>query len=54
MKDNELTAKKPFRFLRPHEFAALTQEEKAKYLQQAIDAVKRGDPLDDLPAKDPH
>lgn len=45
---------KPFRFLKPEEFAALKQEEKAKYLQQAIEAVKRGDPLDDIPAKNQH
>ena len=43
-----------FRFLKPHEFAALSQDEKAAYLQQAIEAVTRGDPLDDMPVKERH
>ena len=40
----------PFRFLKPEEFAALTAEEKAKYLEQAIKAAKGGAPVD-VPGK---
>jgi hypothetical protein len=52
MMEKESNKKPPaFRFLRPREFAALTQAEKAKYLSQAIDAVRGGAPLDDMPDK---
>jgi hypothetical protein len=37
----------PFRFLTHEEFAALSQDERIKYLKQAIDALKAGRPLDD-------
>ena len=44
----------PFRFLKHEEFAALTQEERIKYLQSALEAIKGGHPLDDLPINDPN
>jgi hypothetical protein len=46
--DQESAKKKqlPFRFLKPEEYAALTPEEKAKYLEQAIKAAKGEVPLD--------
>jgi len=47
-------AEAPFRFLRPSEFAALTQDERIRYLQQAIEAVKSGRPLDDMPTRERH
>jgi hypothetical protein len=40
-------APSPFRFLKPHEFAELKQEEKLTYLQQAIEAVRSGRTLED-------
>ena len=56
MKKEVQKARAAFRFLKPNEFAALNQEEKARYLQRAIKAVKSGHPLDDLPIDDekPH
>lgn len=44
----------PFRFLSHEEFAALSQEERAKYLRLALEAIRGGHPLDDLPSKDRH
>lgn len=41
-----------FRFLKPKEYAALTAAEKARYLQQALEAIKSGAPLDDLPLRE--
>jgi len=44
----------PFRFLRPEEFAALTQQERIDYLKQAIQAVTTGRPLlEGIPPKEP-
>ena len=41
-----------FRFLKPKEYAALTDAEKARYLQQALEAITSGAPLDDLPLRE--
>ncbi len=35
-------SEEPFRFLKPHEYAALTQEGKVIYLKQAVEAIKGG------------
>jgi hypothetical protein len=43
-----------FRFLTQKEFAALTTDERIKYLERALEAIKGGHPLDDLPIKDRH
>ena len=47
--DKESTKKNPasFRFLKPHEFAALTPHEKSAYIQRVIDAAVSGAPLDE-------
>ena len=44
---------KPFRFLSREEFAALaSQEERIKYLELAIEAVRTGAPMETMPIKD--
>ena len=43
-----------FRFLRHDEFAALSQEERNRYLRLALEAIKNGHPLDDLPTRKGH
>ena len=45
----EQTGKKtlpPFRFLKPEEYEALTQDERAEYLRSALKALKDGRPFD--------
>jgi hypothetical protein len=42
----------PFRFLNHEEFGALSQAERIKYLQLAIEAVKSGAPMQTTPIKD--
>lgn len=46
-------AEEAFRFLKHEEFAALSREERNRYLQRALEAIRSGHPLDDLPTKDP-
>jgi len=36
----------PFRFLKPEEYEALTQDERAQYLKDALKALKAGRPFD--------
>ena len=43
-----------FRFLSQKEFAKLTTDERIKYLEQALEAIKSGHPLDNLPIKAGH
>ena len=50
----EARTRPPFRFLSHPEFAALSQDERIKYLQQAIEAVKSGIPFENMPTKDKH
>jgi hypothetical protein len=51
MMDQETTQSPPpaFRFLNSDEFAALTQDERIQYLRDALEAIKIGVPLDDMP-----
>ena len=42
-----------FRFLSREEFATLSMFERARYLQRAIEAIREGHPLDDLPIRVP-
>jgi hypothetical protein len=36
----------PFRFLKPEEYEALSQDERAEYLKNALEALKAGRPFD--------
>jgi hypothetical protein len=36
----------PFRFLKPEEYEALSQDERAQYLKDALKALKAGRPFD--------
>ena len=39
-------AQVPFRFLKPEEYEALSQDERAEYLKDALKALKAGRPFD--------
>jgi hypothetical protein len=41
-----------FRFLDSKEFVALSAGDRTLYLKQAVEAIKSGAPLDELPIKD--
>jgi hypothetical protein len=43
---------KPFRFLTHEELAALPRAEQIKYVALALEAIRSGHPLDDMPLKD--
>jgi len=43
----------PFRFLSQKEFAALSTDDRVKYLERALEAIKSGHPLGDLTDKNP-
>jgi hypothetical protein len=53
-KKKEESGAAAFRFLSQKEFAALTTQERIKYLELALEAIKSGHPLDQLPIKDRH